>query len=143
MDVTSPANCTCFNLRKAARAVTQVYDEALRPSGLKATQLSLLYVVDHLGPSGITELARTLVMDRTTLTRNLKPLMEQRLLEIVEGADRRRRPIALTPRGRNKLAEALPLWQEVQACVAHDLGRGRWANLLRGLDEAARLYPPG
>jgi DNA-binding MarR family transcriptional regulator len=143
MDVTAPANCTCFNLRKAARAVTQIYDQALRPSGLKATQFSLLYVVDHLGPSGITELARALVMDRTTLTRNLKPLMEQRLLEIVEGADRRQRPIALTSRGRNKLAEALPLWQEVQARVAHDLGRGRWANLLRGLDEAARLHPAG
>ncbi len=135
MDV---ANCTCFNLRKAARAATQMYDEALKPSGLRATQFSLLCVVENNGPIGITELAKRLVTDRTTLTRNLKPLLSQELLEVVDGADRRQRPIALTSRGRDKLAQALPLWREAQARMTEGLGRARWMGLLGDLNEAVR-----
>ena len=138
MDVEMPANCTCFNLRKAARAVTRVYDEALKPSGLRATQFSLLSVVANRGPAGMTELARALVMERTTLTRNLKPLMDQGFLQVVAGADRRQRPIAVTPRGRKALDRALPLWRCAQAKIADGLGRARWEDLLRGLDEAVK-----
>ncbi len=136
MNVQTPANCTCFNLRKAARAVTQMYDEALKPSGLRATQFSLLCVVKNNEPIGITELAKTLVTDRTTLTRNLKPLLSQELLEVIEGADRRQRPIALTSRGRDTLAQALPLWREVQARMVEGLGHARWTGLLGDLNEA-------
>ena len=123
MDVETPANCTCFNLRKAARAVTRAYDEALKPSGLRATQFSLLGVVANRGPAGMTELARALVMERTTLTRNLKPLMDQGFLEAMDGADRRRRPIAITPRGRKALERALPAWRRAQAEFVDGLGR--------------------
>ena len=139
MNVESPANCTCFNLRKAARAVTQMYDEALQPSGLRATQFSLLSVVENNGPIGITQLARTLVTDRTTLTRNLKPLLDRALLQVVDSADRRQRPIALTSRGRDRLAQALPLWREVQARLVKGFGHARWAGLLGDLDEAVHL----
>ncbi len=138
MKVENPANCTCFNLRKAARSVTRMYDEALKPSGLRATQFSLLSVVENNGPIGITELAGRLVTDRTTLSRNLKPLLSQELLEAVDGADRRRRPIALTSRGRDTLAQALPLWREVQARMAEGQGRARWTGLLGDLNEAVR-----
>ncbi len=138
MDVETPANCTCFNLRKAARAVTRAYDEALKPSGLRATQFSLLGVVANRGPAGMTELARALVMERTTLTRNLKPLMDQGFLEAMDGADRRRRPIAITPRGRKALERALPAWRRAQAEFVDGLGRDRWQDLLRGLDEAVK-----
>ncbi len=139
MDVTTPVNCTCLSLRKAARAVTQMYDEALRPSGLRATQLSLLFSVEHGGPRGITELAKMLVMDRTTLTRNLKPLLYQKLLEVIHRPDRRQRPIAITPKGRDALARALPLWQEVQARLAFGLGRSRWWSLLSDLGDTVEL----
>lgn len=139
MDVTTPVNCTCLGLRMAARAVTQMYDEALRPTGLRATQLSLLFAVEHEGPSGITELAKMLVMDRTTLTRNLKPLLNQKLLEVIDGPDRRRRPIAITPKGRDIMARALPLWREVQERLAFGLGRSRWWGLLGDLRDAVEL----
>ena len=139
MDVTAPVNCTCLSLRKAARAVTQMYDEALRPSGLRATQLSLLFSVEHGGPCGITELAKMLVMDRTTLTRNLKPLLDQKLLEVINGPDRRRRPIAITTKGRSVLVRALPLWQEVQTRLAFGLGRTRWRGLLGDLRDTVEL----
>ena len=115
MDATEPLNCSCFALRKAARAVTQMYDQALKPSGLRATQLSLLFTAERAGAVSTGELAEQLVMDRTTLTRNLKPLLDRGLLKRVVGADRRRRPIAITAKGRAALARALPYWREAQA----------------------------
>ena len=139
MDVKTPANCTSFNLRKAARAVSQVYDEALKPSGLRGTQFSLLVVVEGRGPAGVTELAKAMVMDRTTLTRNLKPLLAQGLLEVVDGPDRRRRPIAITGHGRETISRALPLWRQAQTRIAGALGKTRWAGLLADLDETVRL----
>ncbi len=139
MDVTAPVNCTCLSLRKAARAVTQMYDEALRPAGLRATQFSLLYAVDREGPVGISDLAKMLVLDRTTLSRNLKPLVDRELLEVIDDPDRRQRPIAVTSNGRDALAQALPLWQEVQARLAFCLGRSRWRGLLGGLGDAVEM----
>ncbi len=139
MDVKAPANCTCFNLRKAARAVTQSYDKILRPSGLRATQFSLLYTVAMLGPVGIKDLASALVMDRTTLGRNLKVLADRGLLEIGEGDDRRYRPITVTARGQEHIDLALPLWEVAQTRMTNDLGHDRWAGLIGDLGEAARL----
>ncbi len=143
MDVMEPTNCTCFGLRKAARAVTQMYDQALKPAGLRTTQFSLLSVAEGSGPQGIGELAELLMMDRTTLTRNLKPLLDRGLLESVEGADRRRRPIAITAKGRAALARALPHWREAQARMAGSLGRSRWWRLLGDLRDAASLAQAG
>ena len=139
MDVTEPTNCTCFGLRKAARAVTQMYDQALKPSGLRTTQFSLLAVTERAGPRRMAEIAELLVMDRTTLTRNLKPLLDQGLLERVAGADRRRRPIAITAKGRAALAQALPYWREAQMHMAGSLGRARWRRLLGDLRDTVDL----
>ena len=72
--VLDPANCTFANLRKASRTVSQAYNDALRPAGLKATQFTLLATLNKRGEVSVSELAAALVMDRTTLTRNLKPL---------------------------------------------------------------------
>ena len=143
MDVTDPTNCTCFGLRKAARAVTQMYDQALKPTGLRTTQFSLLAVTDRVGPRGMAELAEHLVMDRTTLTRNLKPLLDRGLLERVEGEDRRRRAVAITAKGRAALAQALPYWREVQGQMADSLGRSRWWRLLGDLRDTAALAQAG
>lgn len=119
--------------------MTQIYDEALRPSGLRATQLPLLTIVEASGPIGVTELAKALATDRTTLTRNLKPLLRQQLLEVADGTDRRQRPIVLTSMGRERLAQALPLWTGVQARLADGFGQARWQSLLGDLDEAVEL----
>ena len=133
MDVETTANCTCLNLRKASRAVTKFYDDAFKPVGLRVTQFSLLAMVANRGPAGMKELAKLLVMDRTTLTRNLKPLIDQGFLEVIECDDRRQRPIAITSRGRNRLAKALPLWREAQNRVVANLGRETWVGLLQSL----------
>ncbi len=133
------AACTCFNLRKASRAVTQLFEAALEASGLKVTQFTVLAVVSAAGTATMTDLARTLVMDRTTLTRNLRPLENRGLIDIDSGADRRTRFVALTRRGRAKLDAALPLWKRAQARMVGGLGRAAWGDLLAGLDVAVAV----
>ena len=122
--------CACFNLRKAARAVTQLYDEALRSTGLRATQLALLMATRVRGPVTVKDLAKTIVTDRTTLTRNLRPLEKQGLIRIELGEDRRERIVTLTGRGQKAIADAIPLWEKTQAKVTRSLGAERMGRLL-------------
>lgn len=134
-----PIQCTCFNLRRAARVVTRIFDEGLRPSGLRSTQFSILAVLNGVGSSTINELAKALVMDRTTLARNLKPLETHGLVEVISGKDLRTRLVALTPAGRKLLARALPLWEQTQRDVIDRLGDGPWYNLMERLQQVVAL----
>lgn len=130
MDVTA---CTCANLRKAARIVTQTYDAALQPTGLKATQFSLLATIERTGELPLSRLADVLVMERTTLTRNLRPLERSGYVEIEPDTDRRVRRIRLTAAGAEVLAQAQPYWQRVQAKVVESLGPQRWSGMVEDL----------
>jgi len=121
--------CACFNVRKTARVITQLYDEVLRPTGLRVTQFSLLMATKGLGPVAVTRLAKMGVMDRTTLTRNLRPLEKQGFIRIAAGEDRRERQVTLTPRGQQALAKAFPLWEKAQARVAEGFGPERLQRL--------------
>ncbi len=131
--------CACSNLRKAARAVTQLFDTHLAPSGLRSTQLGILATLHHLGPRNLSELADCLVMDRTTLTRNLRPLERRGFIELVPGDDRRTRRVALTPEGSKAMGEAYPLWCEAQREIAGRLGVERWKEITATLDEIVAL----
>lgn len=117
--------CAVMNFRQVTRAVTAQFDDALRPAGLRATQLNLLVVIEGAFAVTVSELAAILAMDRTTLTRNIKLLRGHGLVE----ADR----IALTSKGRKMAAAALPLWEEAQAGIVTGLGERRWVALLREL----------
>jgi DNA-binding MarR family transcriptional regulator len=110
-----------------------MYDEFLRPSGLRATQFSLLMLIRGLGPIRITDLAEEAVMDRTTLKRNIELLEREGLVRIQPGSDARVREVSLTAAAAERLAEALPLWHRAQAHVTRELGRGRAARLLADL----------
>jgi DNA-binding MarR family transcriptional regulator len=132
-------SCACFNLRKVTRAVTQLYDEMLRPAGLRVTQFSLLVAVRLAGPVGVTRLAELTVMDRTTLTRNLELLQRQGLIEVTAGADRRSRIVTLTAQGNAAIAQALPFWKKAQSHVVNSLGQERWAGMLTELGELVAL----
>ncbi len=131
--------CACFNLRKAARAVTSMYDEALRPTGLRATQLPLLMITKVLGTATVTQLAKAVVMDRTTLTRNLRPLEKRGLIRVQEGEDRRVRHVTLRPRGHEILTKAIPLWREVQDRITAGLGEDRLRQLVSNLNATVRI----
>lgn len=137
------STCACFTIRKAARAVTQLFDEVLQPSGLRITQFSLLVALARAESARITSLGDWLALDRTTLTRNLKPLQRQGLIEIATGEDRRARIVRLTERGRQALAKAMPLWERAQSRVVKTLGAGRWDALQQSLSATARIVSRG
>ncbi len=132
-------DCACFNLRKATRAITQLYDEALRPMGLRVTQFSLLIATMMLGSITVTRLAEIGVMDRTTLTRNLRPLEKKGLIKVVPGDDHRTRVVTLTTRGKDVLSKAIPLWEKAQSRVVKGLGQKRWNSLRADLGEVVLL----
>ncbi len=119
--------CACFNLRAAARTLTRAYEKALRPVGLKATQFTILVAISRVDLAvPIGTLAKALSMDRTTLTRNLRPLEKQGLLEILPEGYRRARGMVLTGKGRKVLERAIPLWREAQATTVNRIGDDRW-----------------
>jgi len=129
----NPAGCNCLALRQAARHVTQFYDQFLAVSGLRATQYSILARLGRKGPLTINALAAELVMDRTTLGRNVLPLEREGLIKIEPGkADKRRKELRLTVRGGDRLRMAAALWQEAQARFEQAFGAER-ARALRGL----------
>jgi|ERR1700739_3134724 DNA-binding MarR family transcriptional regulator len=132
-------DCTCFSLRKTTRAITQLYDEALRPTGLRVTQFSLLIATVMLESVTVTRLAEIGVMDRTTLTRNLKPLEKKGLIKVTPGDDQRTRVVTLTTHGKEALSKALPLWEKAQARVIKELGQERWKSLQANLGEVVLL----
>ena len=119
-------DCSCFNLRRAARRVTQVYDHALAPSGLKATQFSLLAVLRGVKAGegiAMTRLAKKLGTDRTTLTRNLGVVERKGLVTIRTGEDPRSRLVSLTGAGRAALNQAAPLWAMAQGELGRHIGK--------------------
>lgn len=135
-------NCTCFNLRKATRAVTQLFDEALKPSGLYATQFTLLAAISSTDTATITKLSKELVMDRTTLTRNLNPLQKNGWVEVMPGEDRRTKTLSLTRSGKKVLNEALTNWSLAQNKVVKTLGKNNWEELLDNLSFTVKKLNP-
>jgi DNA-binding MarR family transcriptional regulator len=106
--------CICSTLRRATRALTQHYEVHFRGSGLRGTQFTILATLAQTGPIPSTRLARHLGVERTTLTRNLKPLEDRSLITISAGEDARIRQIAITKQGTDLALKLLPLWQEAQ-----------------------------
>ena len=131
-------NCACHKVRTAARAVTRAYDEALRPIGLRATQLAVLVAVATNNAISINALAEFMGMDRTTLTRNLRPLeKEGSVARGIEGW-RRSRALEITKKGRSRLHQALPLWSRAQQVLRKKLGDRNWDLVRNGLDDLIR-----
>lgn len=129
----SPINCSAARLLRAARVLTRHYDEALRPAGITITQFGLLNVIKRAEPESISDIAGILDIDRTTLSRNLKPLEKANLVfRGNEGGSRRRR-VLLTTLGVAKLEEAMPLWQQAQTRVEQVLGDAKLKDLYGAL----------
>ncbi len=138
----SPPACVCHALRAVTRAITQLYDELLRPSGLRVTQFSILGRLSQVGPATVTQLTDMLVMDQTTMTRNLKLLEHEGLIERVTQADARVKSVRLTAKGRKALRAAFPLWQQAQQRVLQQVGAESWAETHRRLLDLLRVTQP-
>jgi len=133
--------CNATALRQASRRLTQLYDAALEPCGLRSTQLAILSEVAHWStdPPTLAELADALAIDRSSLGHNLRPLEREGLVALGESAvDGRRRHIALTAKGKAKWREAAPLWRVAQARFEHVFGRPEAAALRATLLGIAR-----
>ena len=137
----SSAPCTCGRLRRASRALTQLYDDAMVPAGLRVTQFSLLRALARGGPLRISELAARQLLDRTALSRNLDPLVDAGFVDIVRGRDARTREVAITPMGAAALRAAQPHWLDAQRKVAKRLGAEKLEALVAVLGEIESLHP--
>jgi DNA-binding MarR family transcriptional regulator len=121
--------CACANLRRAARAVTRLYNGELLPQGIEITQLTLLMALDRAGEISQGRLGKLLTLDSTTLTRMLVLLKKRRWIQENEGEDRRFRIIRLTAAGRTKLQQSLPYWKRAQDRVQRTLGEKTMGQL--------------
>lgn len=123
--------CMCGSLRRTSRALTQFYEKALRPLGLRSTQFTILQVLSRAGEVSQGQLGEMLAMDSTTLTRTLEIMRRHGWIAERRGPDRRERWLRLAKGGETKLNRALPVWQKVQSGLRNQLGDQAWHNLLQ------------
>ena len=131
--------CTGRSLRRATRAVSGLFDDAMRPTGLRHSQFGILVALALAEEATVSKLARLMELDRTTMTRNLAPLERRGLVASGANDDARNRVLRLTEEGRDALAAALPIWARVQARIVRGLGDVRWQGLLEDLLAATSL----
>jgi DNA-binding MarR family transcriptional regulator len=136
-----PAVCNCLNMRRASKAVTEVYDKFLLPSGLKISQFSLLKHIKGLGPVSVSDLAVEIRLDRTTLVRNLKPLEGLGLVTDNAIKGTRNRQLKLTDKGNESLEKAEQLWLEAQNFMEQYLGKNDLNTLTGLLSKIEALAP--
>ena len=132
-------NCACFNVRKSARVITKHYDDALQSLELKPTQFTILAVLSSVEAITMTDLADYMILDRTTLTRNLRPLEKQGMINTGTGEDRRTRMISLSKKGLDKLKKAIPLWQQAQKDITKYMGSNRFDKFLNELNYVEKM----
>jgi DNA-binding MarR family transcriptional regulator len=136
------AKCCCFNMRKVMRAVTQFFDRYLEPADIRSTQFTLLVALSSINAKTLTEIAENLVMDRTTLTRNLKPLEKLELITTIQPLDKRSKVYVLTDKGKGVVEKAVPLWEEAQHSVVNTLGVERYNNIVKELESVLKAIDP-
>lgn len=137
-------DCYCTQFRRASNALTRIYDDALRPLGLRITQFSLLRGLGRLGEATSTQLAAELALDRTTISRNVKLLVDSGWVDVKEADDRRERVLSLNKAGRKVIADATPYWQRAQRRIEEGTetflrapAHGQLLRALEGLQEEA------
>ncbi|WP_029247509.1 MarR family winged helix-turn-helix transcriptional regulator [Schlesneria paludicola] len=137
--------CLCHALRKASRAVSRVYDDEMRSVGLRTTQFSLLVYLSRIGEVRQGDLGELMLLEDTTVTRNIRPLLNSGWVTIRAGTDRREKLVAITAAGRSKLLEAQPAWTRAQSRMKSVLPEDQWQNLVNVLPDvaqaAAKLAP--
>jgi len=134
--------CFCSTLRRSSRAVTQLYEQTLRPLGLRATQFTILQVLSRIREASQGQLGEILAIDSTTLTRTLEIMHRHGWIAARPGKDRRERWLRLAKPGEARLTRALPAWENVQARVRHRLGEKDW-QLFQSLANAVTNLTQG
>ena len=135
LDLTSVENCTCFNVRRVSRVITQFFDAGVRQHGLRPTQTPILRALQAKNGWSMAELSEWLGLERTTLLRNLRPLQRDGLVRANGGGRGGHVKLELTEKGRKILAKLLPTWRSAQDKVVATLGQERWSAIIRDLEE--------
>jgi len=133
--------CASFSFRKASRSVTRLFDQILAPIGLRSTQLVILAAAQAQGPCSLGRLARELVMDRSTITRNIQPLVIQGLLQVSGKTGRGSKSVEITKAGQEAMVSEVPFWEEAQGKLKRRMGKDRWNRVmvdLTGVVDASR-----
>jgi DNA-binding MarR family transcriptional regulator len=130
--------CACANLRRTARAVTRMYNQELRATGLELTQFTLLMALNITGETTQGDLGKLLALDTTSLTRMLRLLTKRGWIGVKAGQDRRQRLLRLTPSGREKLQQCWPHWERAQRRLQGGLGEASWSQMGGLLAEVTR-----
>ena len=133
-DMTSVENCTCFNIRRVARAITQFFDAGVRQFGIRPTQTPILGALHAKSGWGMAELSDWLGMERTTLLRNLRPLQRDGLVRAKGSGRGGHVELEITDKGRRALANVLPAWRAAQDKVVATLGKERWSAIMSDLE---------
>jgi DNA-binding MarR family transcriptional regulator len=133
------AECACFDLRKATRAVSRMYDDFLRDAGLNVTQFSLLRLIRTEKEISVSTLGRYMVMDSTSITRALAPLERDNLINSRAGADKRMRIVSVTRKGLKLVGDAEPKWRRAQEVLMEAIGEDRWSAMRRLLRDTTRM----
>jgi DNA-binding MarR family transcriptional regulator len=134
--------CACANLRRLTRRVTQLYEEALRPTGLRSTQFTLLQALSLTGEVTQNQLGELLAIDSTTLSRSLAPLVKKGWISTRAGRDRRERWLRLSEAGKRKLQSATPSWKHAQTKLHKQIGPALWQDLIRVSHQALTQVVP-
>jgi len=138
-DFTSSKNCTCLQVRRVSRAVTQFFDEQIRQQGLRPTQTPILNALHAKSAWSMAELSEFLGMERTTLLRNLRPLARDGLVQSSGGGHGGHVTLSITAKGRAAVAKTLPAWRSAQDRVISILGVERWEAILADLERVTAL----
>jgi len=137
LDLSGTGYCASFNFRRTARAVTRLYDQALEDAGIRSTQFTLLVGIAKNQPVAMGAFAEIVMIDPTTLTRSLRPLEKEGLIQISGRTAKRRRLLKLTRKGAQALKRSLPAWGKVQAQFVSAVGSKYWADLRNELEKLA------
>lgn len=130
--------CACTNFRKAARVVSRLFDEYLQPCGLRGTQLALLLEISLDDKPTVPRLARSMVAEGSSISRNLQPLIKRGFITTHRGVGHRAQTLTLTPQGWTVLEQAVPLWKSAQTTVVNLIGLKQWPRLLADLTQVTQ-----
>jgi len=137
LDLSSEQNCTCFNVRRVARVITQFFEAEAGRQGLRPTQTPILRALQAKDGWTMAELSEWLAMERTTLVRNLRPLQRDGLVRVRGGGRGGHVELFITGKGRAMLAKLFPAWRSAQEKVVATLGQERWSRIIRDLEQVA------
>ena len=139
LDLTGTGYCASLNFRRTSRTVTRMYDTLMQESGVRSTQFAILVGIAKLQPVAMGSLAKVLMLDSSTLTRSVRLLQKEKMIEISKRSQMRRRFLKLTPSGQKALQRSLPLWRAAHERFLAEVGADYWLKLRDELETIANL----